>query len=370
MQHDSRSLNGWRQLTTGVPAALAQAGGTAQLSRRLADLVGCEAVTLAPSTLHLFWDLFEILAGDSGSIYFDRGAYPIAHWGIERAAACGVPVHGFAHHGVRDLWKKLAQNSTFVRHPIIVTDGFCSGCGQMAPLNDYLKLIQYFDGRLVIDDTQAMGILGDSPERGYPYGHGGGGSLRWCHIQHPAIVVVSSLAKGFGVPVAFLAGEKMAVKRFQAQSKTRMHCSPPSIAVIRALEHALDENDSEGDALRNRLLQLIQYFREKVANVGVNPSGRFFPVQTFSELPGSSPVILYHQLLKQGIRTVLHQGQQTSAARISFILNAGHEFDDIDRAVSIFGELLYSPGKSYRLPDKEEVSGTSLSQSNRRFDIY
>jgi len=368
MQHDSRSLHGWRQLTTGVPAALAQAGGTAQLSRRLADLVGCEAATLAPSTLHLFWDLFEILAGDTGSIYFDLGAYPIAHWGIERAAACGVPVHGFPHHGARDLWKQLAQNSAFARHPIIVTDGFCPGCGQMAPLNDYLKIIQKIDGRLVIDDTQAMGILGDSPERVQPYGHGGGGSLRWCHIQHPAIVVVSSLAKGFGVPVAFLAGEKMAVKRFQAQSKTRMHCSPPSIAVIRALEHALDENETEGAALRNRLLQLIQYFRGKVAELGLNPSGRFFPVQTFSEIPGISPIILYHRLLKQGIRTVLHQGRQTSTARISFILNAGHEFEDIDRVVSSLGELLYSPGKSYRLLDEEKVSGVSRCQSNSRFD--
>ena len=45
----------------------------------------------------------------------------------------------------------------------MVADGFCPGCGQPAPLTDYLQLIQQRGGLLVLDDTQALGILGHSP---------------------------------------------------------------------------------------------------------------------------------------------------------------------------------------------------------------
>lgn len=48
---------------------------------------GCEMATLSSSTLHLFWDLFGALARGRVAIYMDAGTYPIARWGVERAAA-------------------------------------------------------------------------------------------------------------------------------------------------------------------------------------------------------------------------------------------------------------------------------------------
>ncbi len=62
--------------------------------------------------------------------------------------------------------------------------------------------VRRFGGLLVIDDTQALGILGRNPGQDAPYGRGGGGSLRRANIQGPDILVGASLAKGFGVPIA------------------------------------------------------------------------------------------------------------------------------------------------------------------------
>lgn len=58
----------------------------------------------------------------------------------------------------------------------------------------------------MLDDTQALGILGCYPRPDAPYGEGGGGSLRHFGIQSPEILSGNSLVKGFGVPVAVLAG--------------------------------------------------------------------------------------------------------------------------------------------------------------------
>src|SRR5574341_1890957 len=107
MQHPSRSWLPWAQLTTGVPAALASPVIARTIAQKLAALQSCEAATLAPSTLHLFWDLFGILAKDAVAIYMDAGIYPIARWGVERAAARGVPVRSFPHHNAEALRRQL-----------------------------------------------------------------------------------------------------------------------------------------------------------------------------------------------------------------------------------------------------------------------
>ena len=68
----------------------------ASRAARLTGFAGASRrAVLAPSTLHLYWDLFDVLARDRVAIYADAGSYPIARWGFERAAAKGVPTSTF-----------------------------------------------------------------------------------------------------------------------------------------------------------------------------------------------------------------------------------------------------------------------------------
>lgn len=347
MCHASRSLRPWSQFTTGVPTVLAAPAGTRTVVQKLARLLGCEWAVLAPSTLHLFWDLFGILAKHPVAIYIDSGIYPIARWGIERAAAAGVPVRNFPHHDVAALQQRLYQNGAQQRIPLVVTDGFCLECGQPAPIGAYLKLVRQFGGYLILDDTQALGILGHSPESNMPYGTGGGGSLRWNQVAGPEILIIASLAKGFGVPVAVLAGSNGMIRSFEAKSDTRVHCSPPSIAILRAAEHALHENTENGDALREHLATLVLRFKEAMAKSGFAFAGGLFPVQTLVPVPGLDAVSLHGRLLQRGIRTVLHRRRNGAQARLSFIITARHSPTDIDRAVAV---LLSQAGRKNLYP--------------------
>src|SRR4029077_663709 len=95
MRHAKHELRPWTQLTTGRPTTLEAAPEAGRCAQELALLLHCERAMLAASTLHLFWDLFGVLASDRIAIYLDVGTYPIAHWGIERATAKGVPLATF-----------------------------------------------------------------------------------------------------------------------------------------------------------------------------------------------------------------------------------------------------------------------------------
>ena len=339
IRHASGSLRPWDQLTTGVPAALAAPSEEEAVTDRLARLVGCEQAALGTSTLHLFWDLFGLIDPDRVAIYADAGLYPIGWWGIERAVGRGAQLRTFPHHDVEAL-QRLLHRDRHRRRPLIVSDGFCPGCGRRAPLADYLYHAGMYDGQLIIDDTQALGIFGHSIGSAAPYGHDGGGSLRAAHLSDPRVLVISSLAKAFGAPLAMIAGSQVNIRRFEAQSKTRVHCSPPSIVARRAAEHALNINDQFGDELRRRLAQRVRYFRRRLADSGLGVTGGMFPVQTLRRLNGISAITLHEQLLERNIKTVLQRGRGQTQPRLTFILTARHSLADIDHVV---GELMPAP---------------------------
>lgn len=320
----------------GVPAALTEPPGTRRAMQAIARLQGCERASFAPSTLHLFWDLFGLLAREAVAIYMDDGLYPIARWGIERAAARGVPVRSFPHHDADALDRLLRQTARTRVRPLIVTDGFSPGSGKPAPLVSYLESARSFGGYLIMDDTQALGIFGHTPNAGAPYGLGGGGMLRLAGISDPNVMVVSSLAKGFGVPVAVLSGSRAIVEYFEEQSDTRVHCSPPSVVHLRAVEHALSINDREGDELRSRLSQLVGYFRRRLAAIDFSFTGGLFPVQTLVNAARLDLPRLHERLLQLGIKTVLHSHRPRGQAGLSFIITALHALCQIDAAVSAF----------------------------------
>ena len=333
-RHESSELRPWARFTTGVPAALGSPRLAWEVARELAALQACERATLAASTLHLFWDLFGVLADSPSAIFVDAGTYPIARWGVERAAARGVPASTFGHHdpvSLRDLLKAQVRRRS---RPMIVTDGFCPSCGRPAPIGDYLIAAREFGGLLVIDDTQALGIVGHSPGPDAPYGRGGGGMLRRANVTGPEVVLASSMAKAFGVPLAVLSGSGEVVERFETQSETRMHCSPPSIATLHAAEHALQLNREQGDTVRLRLACLVHHFRTRLREAGLPATGGLFPVQTLAAISGSDVAKIHAGLLRSGVRAVLHRSRPDASPRLSFLITARHTFAQLDRALN------------------------------------
>lgn len=334
LHHPSSELRPWSQLTTGRPAALQSPPGADQVARDLARLLRCERATLNTSTLHLYWDLFELLARERIRLYVENGIYPIVRWGIERAMAKGVAMVSFQRHDPVALMEFLQRDLKHGLRPVVVSDGLCPATGRTPPLAEYLQLVKAHDGYLVIDDTQALGILGHDPETRAPYGWGGAGTPAWYGIQGPELIIGSSLAKGLGVPLAVLAGSEEMIAKFEAFSLTRVHCSPSSAAQISAAARALAINESQGDSLRNRLSRLVRRFRKRLNQIGLSVSGKFFPVQTLKPIPGIDAIRLHERLLALGVRAVLHNASNGLMPKLSFLITALHLPTEIEQCVA------------------------------------
>ncbi len=357
LHHPSRLLQPWQQLTLGVPAVLAEPPGAEEVAGKLAQLQGCEQGILMPSTLHLFWDLFGILCQQPVTLFLDEGTYAIARWGTERAGAKGVAVYSFRHHDPEALLSQIKQHAQKRKYPVVVADGFCPACGHAAPVGDYLEIVRRLGGLLVLDDTQALGILGEMPTLHSPYGRGGGGMLRWSGNFGPDLLVGSSLAKGFGVPVAILAGSHKLIKRFKTASDTRVHGSPPSAAVIQAARHALNVNQAQGDLLRHKLAQRVAQFRKGLGSIGWASSGGWFPVQTLRGVVGNVAVQMHQYLSRNGIRTVLSRSRNNGEAHLNFLITARHTAEEIDHCIDILSTLTRGLGKAANHGRKSAYSG-------------
>ncbi|MBN9657232.1 MAG: pyridoxal phosphate-dependent aminotransferase family protein [Acidobacteria bacterium] len=333
LAHEHASLRPWQQFTSGKPAVLKTMPGALSLASDLALLTGCEAATIAPSTLHLFLDVFSLWPhARTTSIYMDEGLYQIGRWGVERAMAHGLCVRRFRHQDPNSLARCLLSGNT--RNAIVVTDGFCPGCGKPAPVREYLDCLAGCKGWLVIDDTQAIGVLGRNPSAPAPLGLGGGGIMSMFNLRDSRAVLVCSLAKGFGVPMAFLAGARPLVDRFELASETRVHCSPVAAPVLHAAEQALAFNEHAGDRARAALAQLILRLQSKLKSSRFRPGGGMFPVQTFTGFQDLPAEEIHRRLAASGIQTVLQRRRTSGEPQVAILLTARHTTREIDKLSS------------------------------------
>ena len=343
LRHPYSELASWDALTLGKPAALEVAATNRLLARRLADLTGGEDAVLGSSTLHLFLDLYELLSKDPRVVFVADGRlYPIGRWGLDRARAQGRDVRWFEHHDPLSLRRALARRPG---RPVIVTDGFCPACGREAPLREYVAVARRFGGRLLVDDAQALGVLGPR----------GAGTCVKQGVLGEEVVQVSSLAKGFGAPLAVCSGGRELVEQLRSEGLTQVHCSPPSAASVAAGLRALEINDVEGDRLRAWLAMLIRRFRSRVGSAGIHLHGGSFPMQTYA---GEDAVQLNERLQEQGIQTVLHRPRKESLPCVSFLLSAAHGVKEIETAARAVVKTI---GKA--APIRRNISNASMAIS-------
>jgi 8-amino-7-oxononanoate synthase len=337
MRHPHRELRPWEALTAGMPAALAPPDGARAVAGTLAALMGVETAVLGVSSLHLLWDLCGQARGRPLRILADSALYPVGRSAIERAAGAGVAgvaVETFPHHDADRLAKRLAGERRAPLVPLVVTDGLCPDCGRVAPLGRYLALVEARGGFLLLDDSQALGLLGRGPAPARPYGYGGGGSAAFLGVTSPRLLVVASLAKSFGAPLAVLGGAREPLRRFLRASETRMYASPPSVAAVRAAEAALAANRERGDRLRARLAARTRRFAERLGEAGLSLSGGMSPVQNLDLPAGVDALKLYERLRGAGVEAVLRRGACRPGPLLTFVLRADHEDEEIERAAA------------------------------------
>ena len=330
----SSQFLGWRHtttgsstpLTTGRPAALDEPVGAILLAARIAAMQGADAGVVHRTALHALIDVLTVASVAAGCLLIDDAAYPLL--GVAVAAAAGsLPVIRYRHHSVTDVRCAIAG---FGPPPLVLTDGWCTGCSRPAPLAALHAVVRQAGGLLVVDDTQAAGVLG-SRASGAAFGIGGAGTLRWLGDTPRSVVQVASLAKGYGAPLSISTGSSGFIDAVRSAAM-RWHSSPPTSADLAAADRALTAEPSNARR-RQYLGALVVRLRVGLRRLGLPALGLPFPVVSIpvGAVRGQR---LLARLRGLGIRALLVRARCQPAAALTFAISARHTAADIDRVLA------------------------------------
>ena len=246
---------------------------------------------------------------------------------IDGVRLCKAQRFRYANADMADLETKLKEAQS-CRFRIIVTDGVFSMDGNVAPMDKICDLAEKYDALVMVDESHSAGVVGKT-------GHGVAEQFN-CYGRID--IFTGTLGKAFGGAVGgFTTGRKEIIDMLRQRSRPYLFSNsiPPMIAGA-ALETF--KILKESDALHDKLMENVNYFRDKMIAAGfdIKPTQSAICAVMLYDAPLSQKFAA--AMAKEGIFVtgfyypVVPQGQ----ARIRVQLSAAHEKKHLDKAIAAF----------------------------------
>ena len=298
-----------------------------ELEAAISDYFKTEDTILYAACFDANGGVFEPLLTEEDAIISDALNHASI---IDGVRLCKAKRYRYANADMGEL-EKCLQEAQAQRFRIIVTDGVFSMDGNVAPMDKICDLAEKYDALVMVDESHSAGVVGDT-------GHGVSEKF---NTYGRVDIYTGTLGKAFGGAVGgFTTGRKEIIHLLRARSRPYLFSNsiPPSVAkagveVFKMLK--------ESNALHDKLMQNVVYFREKMLAAGFDIK----PTQS-----AICAVMLYDAKLSQDFAAkmsdegiyvtgfyypVVPKGQ----ARIRVQLSAGHEKEHLDKCIAAFTKV-------------------------------
>lgn len=265
--------------------------------------------------------LFSCLAGKGDTYISDEYIHASMIDGMRLSYANRLR---FKHNDLADLEKKL-NNATGKK--IVAVESIYSMDGDEAPLPAIAAICKKHDALLVVDEAHATGV----------YGEKGDGLVCKYNLQNDVYAVVHTFGKALGLHGAVVTGSNV-LRNFllnQARSFIYTTALPPhNYLLIQKAYSLLPAAD------RQKLHELIQYFRSKIAaetSIGFIES--YSPVQGIIVGDNFNTKAMATYLFDKGffVRPILAPTVPVGKERIRICLHSFNSNEEIDR---MFTEIM------------------------------
>jgi 8-amino-7-oxononanoate synthase len=240
---------------------------TLDVERRAAEFFGTENAFYFSSGYAANHIVLQALAEQVDAVFVDEAAhYCLA----EAARLLGKPVQVCRHLEPGSLARCLREQLRPNQRPLVLTDGVFSVSGRLAPVPEYLRVLEAFPhAALHIDDAHGFGVVGQH----------GRGVLDHYQLWGPAVntetaatstnlTVCGTLAKALGGFGGIIPGTRGFVQRVRASSHYFDGASAPSSADAGASAKALEIVQRQPE-LRSRLQANIAQLRAGLRALGL-----------------------------------------------------------------------------------------------------
>lgn len=304
-----------------------------ELEKRIADFYGAEDAIVFPSGYGANVGIVSALCGKNDVIINDAANHASI---FDGCVLSGAKIKVFPHRDMKGLERILSRIPAEKTGRLIITDGVFSMDGDMAPLDEIVKLAKKYNARVMVDDAHGVGIVGAT----------GRGTAEYFNVMDKIDLHVGMLSKGPGGLGGYCASSKKVVQylRLYARSYFFSTALPASVAGGLNEVFKLLETDNAG---RKKLLENTEYLKSKLLEKGFDighSQSAVVPVMVYNE-----PILfeMYDKLRKRGVyvNIVTYPAVRRKECRLRLCTMKDLSFEQIDKAVEIIAEL----GREYGL---------------------
>ena len=304
-----------------------------ELEKRIANFYGAEDAIVFPSGYGANVGIVSALCGKNDVIINDAANHASI---FDGCVLSGAEIKVFPHRDMKGLERILSRIPAEKTGRLIITDGVFSMDGDMAPLDEIVKLAEKYNARVMVDDAHGVGVVGPT----------GRGTAEYFNVMDKIDLHVGMLSKGPGGLGGYCAASRKVVQylRLYARSYFFSTALPASVAGGLNEVFKLLETDNAG---RKKLWENTEYLKSKLLEKGFDigqSQSAVVPVMVYSE-----PVLfeMYDKLRKRGVyvNIVTYPAVRRKECRLRLCTMKDLSFEQIDKAVEIIAEL----GREYGL---------------------
>lgn len=298
-----------------------------ELEKRISEFLGTEDTILYSSCFDANTGLFETLLAAEDAVISDNLNHASIIDGIRLCKAQRLRYENF---DMKDLENKLklAQSARF---RLIATDGVFSMDGTIAKLNQICELAEKYDAMVMVDDSHGVGVLGKR----------GRGTHEHCNVIGHIDIITGTLGKALGgASGGYTSGRKEIIEFLRQRSRPYLFSNTLAPAIVAASLKVLDILSASPD-LRDKLMDNTRYFRNKIAELGLNVISGEHPIVPIMLGDAILAQKMAQKLLERGIYVIgfSYPVVPKDAARIRTQISAAHSKQDLDFAIEKISEV-------------------------------
>ncbi len=297
-----------------------------KLEQKLSTFLGMEDTILYSSCFDANTGLFETLLDANDAIISDALNHASI---IDGVRLCKAKRYRYANNDMADLEQQLiAAKNADARHIMIVTDGVFSMDGVVANLPAICDLAEKYGALLVVDDSHAVGFMGDN----------GRGTHEYHDVIHRIDIITGTLGKAMGgASGGYTSGKKEAIDWLRQRSRPYLFSNSLAPAIVAASSRVIDLLAESGD-LRDKLWQNVAHFRTRMSEAGFTLAGADHAIIPIMLGDATVAAEFAERMMAKGIYVVgfsfpvVPKGQ----ARIRTQMSASHSREQLDHAIDAF----------------------------------
>lgn len=254
----------------------------------------------------------------------------IAHYSLaDFSQSFGVPVVTFAHRDPGDLEAKLKATLKAGQKPLVVSDGIFPVPGEIAPVPDYLKVLEPYDGLLWLDDCHAIGVIGENGRGTYEHFKVKGDNLFFGGTMSKAI-------GGYGGIVPTTPGVAAAIRGGHIMAGATMPPSAAAGASVKGMQLLVAHPE-----WRARLWANAKRLKDGIRGMGFTVNDTVVPVVSFPLKTAGDMERVHQELTNRGIIIQLsHYVGAGPAGVLRMVAFSTHTDEHIDRLLSTLKALV------------------------------